>query len=307
MDDYDETESRSSTGDSDEGDSSSLADVVEGPTLDTTTFDVSHDDTDAYDDASTSDATTDASLSDLANSLRERRPRGGESEVAGDRTTRDWNFVHDINSTERESSGTVDVDSGAGAVLDQVEDETTLLVGPGGPVDDRLCERLMSPESTVTNHHQLVISVDVPPAEQRDTLQRLRSGAVHSQALVDAQSYSVSGDVAEYEGVEVMNVASPRDLRRIGILTTKVLSKWNDAGVPISICFHSLSNLLDAVGDTQRVFRFLHILHGRIRAAGGRAHFHLDPTRHDEQTVRTFYSLFDAVVEFDADGSVTLV
>nr|WP_197409660.1 hypothetical protein [Haloferax profundi] len=184
-----------------------------------------------------------------------------------------------------------------------------MLVGPGeSTVASRLSERLMRPSSAMTNSHQLIISIDRPPEEQLDTLQRLQSDAVETQVLIDARSYAGSDTRDKYgDQVDVLRVSKPSDLRRIGILTTKVLTRWDNAGVPISVCFQSISNLLDAVTDTQRVFRFLHILHGRIRAADAHAYFYFDSTRHDEQTTRTFYSLFDSVLEFDADGSLAVL
>jgi hypothetical protein len=48
------------------------------------------------------------------------------------------------------------------------------------------------------------------------------------------------------------------------------------------------------------------VLRGRVQSADARAHYHLDPAQHDEDSVHIFESLFDAVISFEDDGSVSL-
>ncbi|KAB1187468.1 MULTISPECIES: hypothetical protein [Haloferax] len=308
MDYNDETEPDSSTSGSEEGGSSSLSDLAKDAISSEPAADLSDAHTPTEGGDATTERATGASLSDLAKSVRERGTATKDGDQ-GERTSGEWaSMVSDDGLTEP-SAGSLELNPDTDDVFDLVADETNvLLLGPSGTsAEYSLCERVMKPTSPTGNEHQLLISIDVPPEEHAENLRCIRNDSVTKQVLVDAQSYTHSTPGEDYgDGVEVMNVATPSDLRRIGILVTKVLTKWSDEDVPITVCVRSLSNLLDAVGDPQRVFRFLHILHGRVRAAGARAHFHMDPARHDEQTARTFYSLFDARLEFDADGSVSL-
>lgn len=103
-------------------------------------------------------------------------------------------------------------------------------------------------------------------------------------------------------GPTVVSVSSPADLTGIGIKLGNFFSDWADDGNQLLLCFHTLTTFLQ-YADLRTVYRFVHVLTGRIRANGGRAHYHLDPSAHDERTVNSLLALFDAVVERDVDGS----
>ncbi|WP_416840349.1 hypothetical protein [Haloferax sp. DFSO52] len=304
MDEHDEEESQVSS-DSNEGDSSSLAELATKISSTTPATDRSREET-LTDHATDADETSqELSLSELAKSVREKRVDSGDH-AERDPPSTTWEFADDSTPSEAE----VELDAEAVAVIDRLEDETNVLVvGPSESAMARaVCKRLMLPTSPSAPTRQLVVSVDTSSDKQRQQLQTIRNSSVESQVLIDAQSYSASNSVEEYdELVSVQTVTTPGDLRRIGILTTKVLTEWADDAIPSAVCVHTLSALLDAVDDPERVFRFVHILHGRIRSADARGFFYLDPTRQDQQTVRTFFSLFDTILEFDSDGTVTLL
>jgi hypothetical protein len=97
-------------------------------------------------------------------------------------------------------------------------------------------------------------------------------------------------------------VSDPADLTGLGISLTNYLSEWAENNNQTVVCFHSLTPLLQ-YADLQRVFRFLHVLTGRIASSDAVAHYHMDPTAHDEQTRQTLVQLFDATIELDADGT----
>lgn len=71
-------------------------------------------------------------------------------------------------------------------------------------------------------------------------------------------------------------------------------------GHPTTVCFHSVTALLQ-FAELPRVFRFLYTLASRVASSGARAHYHLDPNAHDEQTVTALTPLFDAVVQGTED------
>jgi hypothetical protein len=66
----------------------------------------------------------------------------------------------------------------------------------------------------------------------------------------------------------------------------------------IRLCFDSLDPFVDTV-DQRDLFRFLHVVTNRLRAADAMAHFHLSAAA-DAVTVRTLRPLFDATVEVRA-------
>jgi hypothetical protein len=96
----------------------------------------------------------------------------------------------------------------------------------------------------------------------------------------------------DVEGVTVQTVSSPSDLTGLGIEIGETLSAWDGE---LAVCFDSLTALLQYV-DVETVYEFLHTITGQLYAADATAHFHIDPTAHDDQTVSSITSLFDAVV-----------
>lgn len=240
-------------------------------------------------------------ISDLADAIGGRRGSDVETD-AEDADLGEWNLVAAGDEGEP-------LDPKTEAVLELTgEAPNVLLSGPADvPAEQSLCSRLMAaPDGEPVN--LLVIAITETPSQRLSVLENYLSGPVGETAVVDVRNYNREVNYEEYDGpVEVRTVSSPQDLRRIGIVTSKLLTNWADAPGETTLCFHSLSDLLRLNEDRQRVFRFLHVLRGRVRSAGVRAHFHLDPTEHDGQDVGTFESLFDTVLRFDEDGSVSLL
>lgn len=106
------------------------------------------------------------------------------------------------------------------------------------------------------------------------------------------------------DGVEVQMVDRPGDLTGIGVAVTGYLAEWPSTGLT-AFCLHSLTAQLQYV-DREQVYQFLHTLRGHLDDRDVVGHVHMNPAAHDEQTVDTFKTLFDAVVEVGEDGpSVT--
>jgi hypothetical protein len=119
---------------------------------------------------------------------------------------------------------------------------------------------------------------------------------VRSAAVPAADPSVVEPDAT---GTAVTTVASPDDLTGLGITVGNHLRRWDEQPGPALLTLDSLTVLLQFV-DLKRVFRFLHVIAGRVRAAGGIGHYHMDPAAHDEQTVATLSSVFDAVARYEA-------
>jgi len=109
-----------------------------------------------------------------------------------------------------------------------------------------------------------------------------------------------AGDV-DVEWATVESVNSPSDLTGLGIDIGEFLSAWDGNVV---VCFDSLTAMLQYV-ELETAYEFLHAITGQLYAADARAHFHIDPSAHDERTVDSITSLFDAVVEL-GDGDPTV-
>lgn len=102
------------------------------------------------------------------------------------------------------------------------------------------------------------------------------------------------------EALSIRSMSNPADLTDLGIQLNAYLSEWAGDGNRTVVCFHSVTTLLQYV-DLQRAFRFFHVITGRVRNSGARAHYHVDPTVHDERTLNTLMSLFDGVAEWDGE------
>lgn len=116
---------------------------------------------------------------------------------------------------------------------------------------------------------------------------------------------AAGGDLNLPRGLTMQTVSDPRNLTDLGIRITEQLGEWEDDGNQIVVGFDSLSVLLQHA-SSKRVFRFLHVLKGRIDATNAIAHYHMDPAAHDESVVNTYASLMDAVVEVGEDGEWTI-
>lgn len=87
--------------------------------------------------------------------------------------------------------------------------------------------------------------------------------------------------------------------------TTRALSAIVERGRRPRVLVDSLSTLLQ-YNSLERVYRFLHVLNGRISAVDGTTVQVVHSDAHAEQTVATFSHLFDTVLDVTAgeDGAV---
>ena len=98
----------------------------------------------------------------------------------------------------------------------------------------------------------------------------------------------------------IETVADPADLTALGVAVTKCVRE-SGSNTRLAGCVRSLTGLLQYV-ELDRAYQFLDVLTSSMAGTDGRVHYHIDPSAHDERTMNTLISLFDAVVETDADG-----
>lgn len=105
------------------------------------------------------------------------------------------------------------------------------------------------------------------------------------------------------EPVVTDSVTDPTDLSAVGVAISRFCKHWAEAGEDITVCFDSLDALLRHTAPKD-VFQFTHVLTNRLESVGAYAHFHFDPTRHEDRIVSTFGTIFDDVVADDTDDSL---
>jgi KaiC/GvpD/RAD55 family RecA-like ATPase len=99
--------------------------------------------------------------------------------------------------------------------------------------------------------------------------------------------------------------SSPNDLTGMGISTGNALSAIHAAGDRPRIVVDSLSTLLQ-YNSLERVYRFLHVMNGRVRAVDGVTIQVIHADAHTDREVATLAHLFDSVVDVTdgtSDGS----
>jgi len=110
--------------------------------------------------------------------------------------------------------------------------------------------------------------------------------------------------VSEQQSIEerlpedrVEYVNSPGDMTGVGIGVSEQLRRFGEDDTErIRLAFYSLSTLL-MYSEIETVFRFLHVLTGRIDGVEASGLFTIDPTTHEEETVNTLKQLFDGAIE----------
>ncbi|MFA1610203.1 DUF7504 family protein [Halobellus rubicundus] len=192
------------------------------------------------------------------------------------------------------------------------ESPNVLLVGPEScTADQHLCTQFLAPAASEGDEvNLLLVTYGQSAAERAEAVAGDLAGLPERTAIVslggsDRARTTVSAPGSETT-IPVKSVPNQGDLMKLGFAITKYLSEWESSSARTLVCFHSLTDALQAASDPRLVLRFLHVLQHQIEAADARAHFHLDPDAHPSQLILTFTSLFDTVLRFDRDGSVSL-
>ncbi|MFC5368507.1 DUF835 domain-containing protein [Salinirubrum litoreum] len=130
----------------------------------------------------------------------------------------------------------------------------------------------------------------------------MRSAAAASAAVGGPEASGSADTSGSGPPNPVEAVENPSDLTGLGITVSRYFEAWGPAH-PTSLCFDSITAMLQYV-EFETAYRFLHVLTGRVATAGAVGHFHVDPAAHDDQTMESLKTLFDAVVSLDDDGRV---
>lgn len=168
-------------------------------------------------------------------------------------------------------------------------------------------------EATLPTNRQSIRALTVSVNDSVDTVlewwQRTGDILYAETAVVTVGDSTRSGTAVSASGeitnlapnIKTASVTDAADLTGLGIAITSCLDAWADSEEPIVLYFDSLTPLLHLT-DTQRIFRFLHILTNTLREAGARAYFHLDPNAHDDRTLATIGNLFSVTAELSPDS-----
>lgn len=171
---------------------------------------------------------------------------------------------------------------------------SVLLVGDGEhAVREHAHETLAGSESAAVIVLTTADAVGAVEALATRGLDRDAIGVVDASASSDAIATGVAA-AASTEG--------PGALSEIGVAASEQIEQLGARPGRTCVGLHSVTALLE-VHVVPAVFRFLHVLDGRVRAADGVLVATVDRSAHDPETVSTVAELFDDVVEVPEDGS----
>ncbi|TMT85311.1 hypothetical protein E2L06_01310 [Haloterrigena sp. H1] len=173
---------------------------------------------------------------------------------------------------------------------------TVLLVHPRQTVPDA-CEELCGDDETA---HLAVTFADAEPTCSTAAINGQFGQLTVGNVLTDATDESTPDFT---QSVVTDSILDPTDLTAIGIAVSRFCEHWGDTDEKLTVCFDSLDALLRHTPPTD-VFQFTHVLANRLASVDADAHFHFDPTRHEDRVVSTFGAIFDAVVATDDDESL---
>ena len=178
--------------------------------------------------------------------------------------------------------------------VDALDSGTYLLSGPAMSGKYDLLVSLLA-EGLEVEEGALFVTTNEDAGDVIEDLEGRLGTIPRDLRLVDCVSEQQGAGGLAPEKVEY--VSSPADLTGIGIGVSEQLRRIAQSDVEgTRMAFYSLSTLL-MYAELETVFRFLHVLTGRIDSIDGMGAFAIDPTTHEESTVNTLKQLFDGMIE----------
>lgn len=138
-------------------------------------------------------------------------------------------------------------------------------------------------------------------AGDRSRRWRTNQGSLPTELVVveAGGNRGTAGKRESRDTVEVLREPAD-DLTWLGIHANEYLTRWFDLDDEIVLCLDSLSVMLQYV-ETERAYKFLHVLTSRVEQADALAHYHMDPSVHDDQTINLLKQLCDTAIEYDPE------
>jgi KaiC/GvpD/RAD55 family RecA-like ATPase len=117
--------------------------------------------------------------------------------------------------------------------------------------------------------------------------------------IIDCMSRPMGLD--EPDTANVKHVNGPADLTGMGVWAGRLMEEFK--GRPVRMCIDSISTLL-MYSSLPVIFRFIHLLNGKVAAAGGLSVGVVDVGMHDEKTMASLRQLYRAALELkEADNA----
>lgn len=127
-------------------------------------------------------------------------------------------------------------------------------------------------------------------------------GDVKNLRIIDCMSRPMGIDGTDT--INIKHVNGPQDLTGMGVWAVRLLDEFG--ATPVRLCIDSLSTLL-MYSSLQVIFRFIHMMNGRLHASGGLSIGVVDEGMHDEKTMASLRQLYRAALEIRETDSACRV
>ena len=206
----------------------------------------------------------------------------------------------DCFDTKDYSLGIKEIDDITGGIK---RGSNILLIGPSMTGKEAISNHIIHDNTIKNDNAVMVVTANEPGISILDRFKRLEPKLLLSRVgLVDCISTRYGGDlVAENENIKFVN--SPEDLTAIGIKISQYFEDFFIMKKIPKIQLHvvSLSTLL-MYSNIQTVFRFLHVLTGRIKMADAIGIYVIDSEMHDPQVITAIKLLCDCMIEVKSEN-----
>lgn len=176
-----------------------------------------------------------------------------------------------------------------------------MLIGPPMCGKEALLNCIMS-AGLRASEGVILVETRVPG---RDALLKLKPPVGARVGVVDCVTRSLGVNAADTASVR--HISSPVDLTGVGVRVSHFGDEFSRAEADnYRLCIDSLSTML-MYSSLQTVYRFMHMMAGRIVMQHNLGIYVVDEDMHDAQTIATLKQLFNAVLQVKNNGDHTYV
>ncbi len=139
----------------------------------------------------------------------------------------------------------------------------------------------------------------------RDALLKLKPPVGARVGIIDCVTRALGVNAADTASVR--HISSPVDLTGVGVRVSQFADEFGHAEADgYRLCIDSLSTML-MYSSLPTVYRFMHMIAGRVAMQRNLGVYVVDEDMHDAQTIATLKQLFNAVLQVKNNGDHTFV
>ncbi len=177
-----------------------------------------------------------------------------------------------------------------------------LLIGPPMSGKASISNHIIHDNASKNENAVLVVTTCEPGIQILESIKKREPDLSLSRVgLVDCISIKYGSIAVENENIKFVN--GPEDLTGIGVKISQFLEDFfmKKKIQKIQLHINSLSTLL-MYSNIQTVFRFLHVLTGRIKKANALGIYVIESEMHDKQIITAIKLLCDGMIEIKSDN-----